>query len=121
MVTPDRPGSERRRDQRIEVQINLKVKWKAQDGTSKEAPAITQSINGYGGCFLFVKAALMEGMAVELENPSAGKTCPASVVWCGEVDSEGRTHAGIELDQPDEEFWGPKFKEAKREGSFWVD
>ncbi len=104
------PTPERRRDPRQDKNVSLKLKWDDSEGNKHEETIQTESINTYG-CMFFLKSRIVNGTEIELMNPATNRTSEAKVIWCGDTDAEGRTHVGVELVEPDAEFWALKIKE----------
>lgn len=102
---------ERRRSLRLERQVPLAVRWVAQDGSLREEATKTHVINAYG-CLLLLQTSVYEGMDVELVNIATQAIRKGKVVWCGEVSANGRNKVGIELEEPDLQFWEPKCEDA---------
>lgn len=101
---------ERRRSPRREIQIPVRVRWIADDGSRREEVTKTQVVNAHG-CLLLLRAALWVGTEVELVNLSSQAVRRGKVAWGGEVSSDGRNKVGIELDEPDPHFWGPQYED----------
>ncbi len=103
-------AAERRREPRwrppLDRKVPVAVRWVAPDGTPQEEEAIALMINEQA-CVLPMKAAMIEGIALELVRHSGKKSAKGKVVWCGTVDSEGRHRVATELEKVDPQFWGP--------------
>ena len=102
---------DRRRSVRLDLQLPLVVRSVGKDGTVQEAEAVTLVVNGHG-CLLRLKAAMIEGMNLDIVNSSSEEVRRGRVVWCGEVSPEGEHRVAIELEDRDPRFWGPKYAEA---------
>jgi hypothetical protein len=101
---------ERRRKPRSRLVLDRKapvtVRWVAPDGSRREEQAIALMINEQA-CVLPMRAALVEGIVLELVSHSGEKIAKGKVVWCGTVDREGRHRVATELEKVDPQFWGP--------------
>lgn len=106
-------ASQRRRSLRVDLQIPVSVRWFTKDGNPQEKQATTSVINQHG-CMLPLKAAVMEGMPLELVNQFNNEVRKGKVVWSAGINSEGHQQVGIELENADSHFWGPKYKDAVR-------
>ncbi len=108
---PQEQSAERRRKPRltllIDRQVPVAVRWNAPDGTRREEKAIALVVNEFA-CVLPMKAAMIEGMVLELVNQSSKKVGQGKVAWCGAVDPEGRHRVAIELEKADPQFWSGK-------------
>ena len=100
-----------RRSMRLDLQVAVGVRWITSDGTPQEKDAATLVVNDYG-CLVPLKAAMIEGMNLELVNRTNKEVRRGKVIWCGAVNLEGRHEVGIELEEPDPQFWGPQYAKA---------
>jgi len=100
----------RRREPRsrmiLDRRVPVAVRWVAPDGSRQEEQAIALMVNEQA-CVLPLKAAMIEGIALELVSHSGEKVARGKVVWCGTVDSQGRHRVATELEKVDPQFWGP--------------
>ncbi len=103
-----KPAPDRRRTTRVECQLPVVMKWVAKDGSPREETTQTKVINAHG-CFLLLKALVIEGINVELVNPDTKEVRKGRVIWCGEAGVGGGNDVGIELENPDPKFWGQKY------------
>ncbi len=99
---------DRRREARLSLlasrQVCVAVRWITPDGTRQEEEGIALVVNECA-CMLPMKAAMIEGTALELVNQSSKNVGKGKVAWCGGVDSEGRHRVAIELEKADPQFW----------------
>jgi len=107
---PDRrkAPSPRRRSVRAELEVPVVVRLTAKDGSPQEEATHTKVVNAHG-CLLLLKAVVVEGLSIELINPDTNEVRRGRVVFCGAVDSAGRTQVGVELEDPDPKFWGQRY------------
>ncbi len=102
------PSAEKRPSARqrlpIDRRVPVVVRWVAHDGPRQEE-ATALLINEHA-CMVPVKAAMIEGMALELAHPSSERVLKGRVVWCGAVDADGCHRIAIELEET-AQFWDP--------------
>lgn len=106
-----KPAPDRRRSMRVDCRVPVVVKWVAPNGSAHEEATETMVINAHG-CFLSLKAAVIEGINVELVNPATNAVRNGRVIWCGEAGVGGTNNIGIELENPDPKFWGQKYDDS---------
>lgn len=103
-----RAVSEQRRSIRAELKVPLLVRWAGPGGAAKQETRETRVVNAHG-CLLLLKAPVFEGMTLELVNRNTNAVHPGRVVCCGAIEPDGRTQVGVELDRPDDGFWGEQY------------
>lgn len=92
-----------RTHKRVISRVKLLVEW--DDGpTRQQANAVTVDVS-HSGCMAVVSAPLNLRQRVRLIHPQSGRSAEALVVW---RDHEA-WDVGLELEKPDESFWGVKF------------
>ena len=92
-----------RNHRRIVSRVKFQVEW--EEGAERQcANGVTVDVSK-SGCLAVVGAGLPLRKRVRLINPTSGRTAEAQVVW---RDHEA-WDVGLELDQPDANFWGVKF------------
>ncbi|NIV35492.1 MAG: hypothetical protein GWN58_40390 [Anaerolineae bacterium] len=103
----------RRRSARVDLQLPVTVRWFSPDGAVQEKEALTLTINEHG-CLLPLKAAVIEGMNLELVNKFNREVRKGKVVWSAAINPQGQHQVGIELENSGPQFWGPRYAEAVR-------
>ena len=96
-------NAERRRCPRVNSQVPVTVEWSA-EGQSFRQGAQTRIIGRYG-CLVVLPYNLEVDQHVHVTNMASKQANPAVVVWRGHRRSEG-WELGIELINPDGDFWG---------------
>lgn len=99
-----RPGSEKRRSQRVLLVIPVEVSW-VDGGKSRQSSAKTEVVSAHGA-LLRMKAPLAIGTEVELHHPITGQTNRGRVVSLDAATKESLPGVGMELEAPSKEFWG---------------
>ena len=97
----------RRRSERVLLQIAVLIRTDMEDGKRVQIQAFTQEINAHGG-LLESSVKLPSRQKIALVNPQTQKE-----VSCTVVRAEGRAEAffaiAVEFDQPSPEFWNIAF------------
>ena len=88
----------------LDRRIAVVVRWVAHDGPRQEQT--TALLINEHACMVPVKAAMIEGMALELVHPSSERVLKGRVAWCGTVDADGCHRIAIELEET-AQFWDP--------------
>ena len=113
--------SSRRRESRVEVVIQLNVRWHDDKNQPHEVAGYTKVVNKYG-CLLIVAATIPRETDFMLFNPATLSSITARLVARGTPDTQGRQSVlleigkpfGVELDKPDPDFWGSQYLEARK-------
>jgi hypothetical protein len=95
---------ENRRGRRINARIPVAFEWTAADGERFQAEAHTRVLN-YHGCLIVAPCDLAMDTRMKLTNLANNRNLIAVVVWKGKQRVEGY-EMGIELVNPDLDFWG---------------
>ena len=114
-------SSSRRRELRVEVVIPLNVTWQDDKNQPHEVAGHTKVVNKYG-CLLIVDAPIPSETDIRLFNPATLSSITARQVAHGTTDTQGRQSVllelgkpfGVELDNPDPDFWGADYHEARK-------
>jgi len=97
----------RRRSQRVLLQVAILIRTELADGKRVQIQAFTQEINAHGG-LLESSVKLSPSLKITLVNPQTQKE-----IGCRVVRTEGRPESSfaiaIEFDQPSPQFWGVAF------------
>lgn len=104
--------ADRRRSFRTELPVPVTVRWKT-NGSTREETTKTRVINSHG-CLVLLKAPIAAGQSVELVNLETKDKASGRVVWSGAVEPDGRAQVGIDLENPNPEFWGKRYTEFLR-------
>ena len=94
----------KRRGERLNSRVPIKIEWEADDGKTFHAHASTRIVNPYG-CLVVLPHNLRIEQRVRLTNLVNQRSTPAVVVWKGSERPEG-WELGIELIDPQMDFWG---------------
>ncbi len=113
-------ASSRRREPRVDVVIQLTVRWHDDKNQPHEVAGYTKVVNQYG-CLLIVDATIPREMGITLFNPATLSSITARLVARGTTDTKGRQSVllelgkpfGVELDSPDPDFWGADYQVAR--------
>jgi|SRR5580704_3444155 hypothetical protein len=97
-------GREKRRGVRLNSRVPVAIEWKASSGQPCEEKAHTRVVGPYG-CLLVVPADVQVEQPVRVTNMASSRTNQAVVVWRGHKQSDG-WELGIELIEPEMDFWG---------------
>lgn len=112
-MTAHDTGRSRRRSVRVDLQVPVVIRWVGRDGSPRVKQAKTIVVNEHG-CLLPLSVAMVEGTSLELENRSSKQVRAGKVIWCGLPSRQGTHQVGIELAEPDPQFWGPEYAGAIR-------
>ena len=96
--------ADRRRCPRVLLRIRVLVQWRDEHGKSHSELTTTRIVNACGA-LLTLKRVVALGQELELTNLTTEVTARGRVVWLGGPDEEGKQQVGIELGNPDAEFW----------------
>ncbi len=94
---------EKRRGVRLNSRVPVAIEWEV-EGTQIRAEAYTRVVGAYG-CLLVLPHDLAVDQRVRLTNLASGQSSPAVVVWKGNEGADG-WELGIELVDPEMDFWG---------------
>jgi hypothetical protein len=108
-------GEDRRRSPRVLLEIPVQVIWTDAKGERHTERATTKVVNAYGA-LLHLKSPMVVDMELEIHNVATMAKIQARVVWVGDPDPRGGQEIGIELGNPDPDFWVGK--QAGDESSF---
>ena len=95
---------EKRRGQRMNSRVPVRLEWDSQDGQRVQVDAHTRVVNPYG-CMMVIKNSLELDQRVTLTNQATHNSNIAVVVWKGGQRPDGWEY-GIELVSPEMDFWG---------------
>lgn len=95
---------EKRRGQRMNSRVPVRLEWNTPDGERVQVTAHTRVVNPYG-CMIVLKHSLELEHRVALTNLASDSTNAAVVVWKGGSRPDGWEY-GIELVAPEMDFWG---------------
>jgi hypothetical protein len=95
---------EKRRGQRMNSRVPVRLEWDAASGERMQVAAHTRVVNPYG-CMIVLKHSLELEDRVALTNLATNSTNIAVVVWKGGTRPDGWEY-GIELVTPEMDFWG---------------
>jgi hypothetical protein len=97
-------GREKRRGVRLNSRVPVAIEWEQSSGQSCQEKAHTRVVGPYG-CLLVVPADVQVEQPVRVTNMASSRTNQAVVVWRGHQQSDG-WELGIELIEPEMDFWG---------------
>ena len=100
---PASDPSNRRRSERVMLQIPVKVLAETADRAQVEEDTHTLVVNAHGG-LLKLKAELLVGQPVVLVNPQSGMEQSCRVVRIDQAGS-GSFAVAFEFDRPSPKFW----------------
>lgn len=100
----------RRRSQRVLLQVPIFVKTHLSDGTPAQSQAFTQVVNAHGG-LLDASFRMTTGQKIRIVNPHSRKEVGCRVVWVG-GPADDHFPTGFEFDEPNPRFWGIDFPPA---------
>ena len=100
----DRKWHERRRGPRLNSSVLVKLEWEADSSSRARAEASTKIVGPYG-CMVVIPQSLELDQHVHVTNMSNKQGAAGAVVWRGKKRFEGFEY-GIELIDPDTNFWG---------------
>jgi hypothetical protein len=94
-----------RRGPRMNSRVPVRIKWQAeQAGSAVEENAHTRVVNFYG-CLLVSPKPMSLEQRLNITNLATRRSIGAVVVWQGKKQMEG-WELGVELVQPQMDFWG---------------
>jgi len=97
-------AEDRRRSPRVLLEIPVMVIWTDAKGGHHTERATTRIVNAYGA-LLFLKNAMVVDMELEIHNVATLGKITARVVWVGDPAPDGGQEIGVELGDPDPDFW----------------
>ena len=106
---------DRRRSPRVLLEILVQVIWTDAKGERHTERATTKVVNAYGA-LLHLQSQMVVDTELEIHNVTTMAKLTARVVWVGDPDPHGGQEIGIELGNPDPDFWVGK--QAGEESSF---
>ncbi|OFV80447.1 MAG: hypothetical protein A3D93_04480 [Acidobacteria bacterium RIFCSPHIGHO2_12_FULL_67_30] len=106
---------DRRRSPRVLLEILVQVIWTDAKGERHTERATTKVVNAYGA-LLHLQSQMVVDTELEIHNVTTMAKLTARVVWVGDPDPHGGQEIGIELGDPDPDFWVGK--QAGEESSF---
>ena len=106
---------ERRRGERILLQMPVHISGTSKDGKRVNETSLVVAVSR-NGALLRTKAPLKQGSTVDVIQGRAEKALTFRVVWGSERAREGQFDVGVELTEPREEFWGIRFPSPDRVG-----
>jgi hypothetical protein len=106
-MTTESGAQNRRRSQRVLLQVPVLIRAYLPEGTPIQSQAFTQVVNAHGG-LIGASFQMTEGQRIRLISPHSKKEAGCRVVWVGTV-KEGSFPTGFEFDEPNAQFWGISF------------
>jgi hypothetical protein len=100
----DAKGQGSRRGVRVNSRVPVVIEWDGQSDAPVREKAHTCVVNCYG-CLLVASQELSLEQQLRLTNLANKRSLDAVVVWKGKQRVEG-WELGVELINPDMEFWG---------------
>ncbi len=100
----DAKAQESRRGIRVNSRVPVVIEWDGQSSTPVREKAHTCVVNCYG-CLLVAPQELSLEQQLRVTNLANERSIDAVVVWKGKQRVEG-WELGVELVNPDMEFWG---------------
>ena len=100
----------RRRSERVTLQIAVSVRLEMSGGVPVEVKAFTQMVNAHGGC-LELPVRLLANQKITLVNPQTRNAAGCRVVRV-EKESEASYPTSFEFDEPNPRFWPISFPPA---------
>jgi hypothetical protein len=97
-------GREKRRGVRLNSRVPVTIEWEGTNSQSCAEKAHTRVVGPYG-CLLTIPADIAVEQSVRVTNLANNVSNPGVVVWRGQKQSDG-WEIGIELIQPEMDFWG---------------
>jgi len=97
-------AEDRRRSPRVLLEIPVMVIWTDAKGEHHTERATTRIVNAYGA-MIFLKNAMVVDMELEIHNVVTLGKITARVVWVGDPAPDGGQEIGVELGDPDPDFW----------------
>ena len=93
-----------RRGVRVNSRVPVRIEWSAEPDTALSEQAHTRVVNCYG-CLLVAPRELSLEQRLHLRNLANHRNNDAVVVWKGKHRVDG-WELGVELINPDMDFWG---------------
>ena len=103
LASQERPGSSRRRSQRVLLHVPVVVQRKTDSGPPFQEDTQTLVINAHGA-LITLATALGIGNRLVLVNKKAGDAQECRVVYVG-AEQSGKTQVGVEFTEPAPHFW----------------
>jgi hypothetical protein len=97
----------RRRSQRVLLQVAVLIVVQMPEGHLSRAQAFTQVVNAHGG-LLDAPIRMLEGQRLSLVNPQTGQQARCRVVRVGR-SRDGSFPTAFEFDEPSPRFWPISF------------
>lgn len=97
----------RRRSQRVVLQVPIFINACLPDGVPVKAQAFTQVVNAHGGLF-DASFRMVPDQKIRLMNPHSRKEVGCRVISIGR-SSDGNFPTAFEFDEPNPRFWGIDF------------
>lgn len=94
----------RRRGVRVNSRVPVVIEWEADAGSTVREEVHTRIVGPYG-CLVVAPRSLEPEKCVRLTNLATRQSNPAVIVWKGNERAEG-WELGIELIDPEMDFWG---------------
>lgn len=96
--------ADRRRSPRVLLEIPVQVVWTDGKGEGHTERVTTRVVNAYGA-LLHLKSPMVVDTELEIHNVTTMAKLTARVVWVGDPEPHGGQEIGIELGNPDPDFW----------------
>jgi hypothetical protein len=97
-------GREKRRGVRLNSRVPVTIEWQGTSGESCQEKTHTRVVGPYG-CLLTLPADIQVEQSVRVTNLASNTSNAGVIVWRGQKQSDG-WELGIELIQPEMDFWG---------------
>ncbi|MGB6198417.1 MAG: hypothetical protein WA871_15355 [Candidatus Acidiferrales bacterium] len=97
-------GREKRRGVRLNSRVPVTIEWQATTGQPCQEKAHTRVVGPYG-CLLVIPADVQVEQPLRVTNLASSRSNQAVVVWRGHKQADG-WELGIELIEPEMDFWG---------------
>jgi len=107
--SPSGPDTNRRRSQRVMLNLPITVSGKTAQGSFSE-DTHTMVVNAHGA-LVGLKALVAKGQTVRLKSATYPDEQECQVIWVG-PSVEGKTQCGLEFTKPAPKFWGVSFPPA---------
>ncbi len=101
------PLNERRRGERVLIRIPVTVRVQGPGDIPMEDTE-TVVVSQYGALLKFSRR-LPPGTPLEIKNRFSNRVEKFRVVWSGETARDGRYDLGVEILNPESDFWGIRF------------
>ncbi len=99
------PPVQRRRSQRILWRAPILITWTDPSGRPRSQAGETEIVNAHGA-LIRLPATLPVAEYLQVVHARTNESSWARVVWRDPMSSGAGVHVGIELEQPNEDFWG---------------